>query len=199
MINGATLTPARASYLEGPGRDQPRGLLRRPRRIRRPLVRPRRDDPRPRGSRPAWPTRAATRRRPPASPASACAASSRHAASSCLSRTRRPAPRRRLRESSSQSVDSTSCSPPRRASVPHTLSPNHDGTGNPRGTPCRSRRSADSARTRSRVRTDWQGGAVRERASGIAAALYTHRLSRNLDPQLHTHCAIANLAQTERR
>ena len=40
------------------------------------------------------------------------------------------------------------------------------------------------------------GGVVRERASGIAAALYTHRLSRNLDPQLHTHCAIANLAQT---
>ena len=37
---------------------------------------------------------------------------------------------------------------------------------------------------------------MRERASGIAAALYTHRLSRNLDPQLHTHCAIANLAQT---
>ena len=44
------------------------------------------------------------------------------------------------------------------------------------------------------VRTGKQG-VVREPARGIAAALYTHRLSRNLDPQLHTHCAIANLAQ----
>ena len=44
------------------------------------------------------------------------------------------------------------------------------------------------------VRTG-RNGLVRERARGIAAALYTHRLSRNLDPQLHTHCAIANLAQ----
>jgi conjugative relaxase-like TrwC/TraI family protein len=40
-----------------------------------------------------------------------------------------------------------------------------------------------------------RNGLNREPARGIAAALYTHRLSRNLDPQLHTHCAIANLAQ----
>jgi conjugative relaxase-like TrwC/TraI family protein len=37
-------------------------------------------------------------------------------------------------------------------------------------------------------------GRRRERALGIVAALYTHRTSRALDPHLHTHVAIGNLA-----
>ncbi len=39
-----------------------------------------------------------------------------------------------------------------------------------------------------------RGGQVHERAAGMVAATFTHHLSRNLDPQLHTHCLIANLA-----
>ncbi len=39
------------------------------------------------------------------------------------------------------------------------------------------------------------GGAEQAKGSGIVAALYTHRVSRAQDPQLHTHCAIANMTQ----
>jgi conjugative relaxase-like TrwC/TraI family protein len=39
------------------------------------------------------------------------------------------------------------------------------------------------------------GGKQRARGSGIVAALYVHRTSRARDPQLHTHCAIANLTE----
>ncbi len=40
-----------------------------------------------------------------------------------------------------------------------------------------------------------RGGAVHAKGSGIVAALYVHRTSRARDPQLHTHCAVANLTQ----
>jgi conjugative relaxase-like TrwC/TraI family protein len=39
-----------------------------------------------------------------------------------------------------------------------------------------------------------KAGKVHERAAGLLAATFTHHLSRNLDPQLHTHCLIANCA-----
>jgi Ti-type conjugative transfer relaxase TraA len=39
-----------------------------------------------------------------------------------------------------------------------------------------------------------RGGAVHERAAGLICATFTHHLSRNLDPQLHTHCLVPNLA-----
>ncbi len=38
-------------------------------------------------------------------------------------------------------------------------------------------------------------GVERVRGAGIIAALYTHRTSRALDPQLHTHAAIINLTR----
>jgi len=40
-----------------------------------------------------------------------------------------------------------------------------------------------------------KAGLVHEHASGLLAATFTHNLSRNLDPQLHTHCVVANCAQ----
>jgi conjugative relaxase-like TrwC/TraI family protein len=40
-----------------------------------------------------------------------------------------------------------------------------------------------------------KAGAEHAKRSGIVAALYVHRTSRERDPQLHTHCAIANLTQ----
>jgi conjugative relaxase-like TrwC/TraI family protein len=40
-----------------------------------------------------------------------------------------------------------------------------------------------------------RGGTERVRASGIVAARFTHRLSRACEAHLHTHVAIANLAQ----
>ena len=39
------------------------------------------------------------------------------------------------------------------------------------------------------------GGAARAKGSGIVTALYVHRTSRERDPHLHTHCAIANVTQ----
>lgn len=44
------------------------------------------------------------------------------------------------------------------------------------------------------VRRGKAGGQV-ERAGGLIAASYRHRMSRALDPQLHTHVVAANLAQ----
>jgi conjugative relaxase-like TrwC/TraI family protein len=40
------------------------------------------------------------------------------------------------------------------------------------------------------------GGARFERAGGLVAAAYRHRMSRALDPQLHTHVVAANLARS---
>jgi conjugative relaxase-like TrwC/TraI family protein len=40
-----------------------------------------------------------------------------------------------------------------------------------------------------------QGGHRFEHASGLIAAAYRHRMSRSLDPQLHTHVVAANLAR----
>jgi conjugative relaxase-like TrwC/TraI family protein len=40
-----------------------------------------------------------------------------------------------------------------------------------------------------------QGGQRFEHASGLIAAAYRHRMSRALDPQLHTHVVAANLAR----
>ena len=42
-----------------------------------------------------------------------------------------------------------------------------------------------------------QGGARFEHAGGLIAAAYRHRMSRALDPQLHTHVVAANLARGE--
>jgi conjugative relaxase-like TrwC/TraI family protein len=39
------------------------------------------------------------------------------------------------------------------------------------------------------------GGKHAERAEGLIAAAYRHRMSRALDPQLHTHVVVANLAR----
>ena len=39
------------------------------------------------------------------------------------------------------------------------------------------------------------GGAQFEHAGGLIAAAYRHRMSRALDPQLHTHVVAANLAR----
>jgi conjugative relaxase-like TrwC/TraI family protein len=41
------------------------------------------------------------------------------------------------------------------------------------------------------------GGARFEHAGGLIAAAYRHRMSRALDPQLHTHVVVANLARGE--
>lgn len=40
-----------------------------------------------------------------------------------------------------------------------------------------------------------KGGAEFEHAGGLIAAAYRHRMSRSLDPQLHTHVVAANLAR----
>lgn len=40
-------------------------------------------------------------------------------------------------------------------------------------------------------------GKYQERVSGLIAALFEHCTSRELDPQLHTHCLIANIAPRE--
>jgi len=42
-----------------------------------------------------------------------------------------------------------------------------------------------------------RGGARFEHAGGLIAAAYRHRMSRSLDPQLHTHVVAANLARGE--
>jgi len=42
-----------------------------------------------------------------------------------------------------------------------------------------------------------KGGARFEQAGGLIAAAYRHRMSRALDPQLHTHVVAANLARGE--
>jgi conjugative relaxase-like TrwC/TraI family protein len=42
-----------------------------------------------------------------------------------------------------------------------------------------------------------KGGARFEHAGGLIAAAYRHRMSRALDPQLHTHVVLANLAKGE--
>jgi conjugative relaxase-like TrwC/TraI family protein len=42
-----------------------------------------------------------------------------------------------------------------------------------------------------------KGGAQFEHAGGLIAAAYRHRMSRALDPQLHTHVVAANLARGE--
>jgi conjugative relaxase-like TrwC/TraI family protein len=39
-----------------------------------------------------------------------------------------------------------------------------------------------------------QGGKIQERVAGLIAATFEHSTSRAQDPQLHTHCLIANLA-----
>jgi conjugative relaxase-like TrwC/TraI family protein len=39
-----------------------------------------------------------------------------------------------------------------------------------------------------------KGGQLVERSAGLIAAAYRHRMSRALDPQLHTHVVVANLA-----
>jgi conjugative relaxase-like TrwC/TraI family protein len=44
-----------------------------------------------------------------------------------------------------------------------------------------------------------KGGARFEHAGGLIAAAYRHRMSRALDPQLHTHVVAANLARGEDR
>ena len=38
------------------------------------------------------------------------------------------------------------------------------------------------------------GGQARKGNQGMVAALFTHTANRNLDPQLHTHCVVANMA-----
>ena len=43
------------------------------------------------------------------------------------------------------------------------------------------------------------GGQREEQAEGLIAAAYRHRMSRALDPQLHTHVVAANLARGQRR
>jgi|GEM_PF-1133584 len=40
-----------------------------------------------------------------------------------------------------------------------------------------------------------KGGASFEHAGGLVVAAFRHRMSRALDPQLHTHCVAANMAQ----
>ena len=40
-----------------------------------------------------------------------------------------------------------------------------------------------------------KGGAVVEPGEGVVAAAYRHRMSRSLDPQLHTHVVCANVAR----
>ena len=40
-----------------------------------------------------------------------------------------------------------------------------------------------------------EGGQRVERARGLIATAYRHRMSRALDPQLHTHVVAANLAR----
>jgi conjugative relaxase-like TrwC/TraI family protein len=40
-----------------------------------------------------------------------------------------------------------------------------------------------------------QGGAIIEPGEGVIAAAYRHRMSRSLDPQLHTHVVCANVAR----
>lgn len=40
-------------------------------------------------------------------------------------------------------------------------------------------------------------GTVREKAAGLAIATFEHSTSREQDPQLHTHCLVANIAQRE--
>jgi conjugative relaxase-like TrwC/TraI family protein len=40
-----------------------------------------------------------------------------------------------------------------------------------------------------------KGGAVVEAGEGVVAAAYRHRMSRSLDPQLHTHVVCANVAR----
>src|SRR5271157_2344735 len=40
-----------------------------------------------------------------------------------------------------------------------------------------------------------EGGKRAEKAEGLIAAAYRHRMSRALDPQLHTHVVAANLAR----
>ena len=42
-----------------------------------------------------------------------------------------------------------------------------------------------------------KGGVRFEHAGGLIAAAYRHRMSRALDPQLHTHVVAANLARGE--
>src|SRR5271168_1461031 len=42
-----------------------------------------------------------------------------------------------------------------------------------------------------------RGGARFERSGGLIAAAYRHRMSRALDPQLHTHVVTANLGRGE--
>ena len=46
-----------------------------------------------------------------------------------------------------------------------------------------------------RLRDPATGAMVRAGGQGIVAATFRHDLSRNLDPQLHTHCVIANMAR----
>src|SRR5262245_4416858 len=41
-----------------------------------------------------------------------------------------------------------------------------------------------------------RNGVIRERAEGFVAAAYQHHTSRALDPQLHTHVIVANMART---
>jgi conjugative relaxase-like TrwC/TraI family protein len=41
------------------------------------------------------------------------------------------------------------------------------------------------------------GAMVREGDQKMVAATFRHDTSRNLDPQLHTHCVIANMVQGE--
>ena len=58
------------------------------------------------------------------------------------------------------------------------------------------RRSATWRRRRCSCAAE-QGGARFEHAGGLIAAAYRHRMSRALDPQLHTHVVAANLARGE--
>ena len=39
-----------------------------------------------------------------------------------------------------------------------------------------------------------KGGLIREQAAGLLTAQFDHHTSRDLDPQLHTHCIVFNLA-----
>ncbi len=40
-------------------------------------------------------------------------------------------------------------------------------------------------------------GLQREQTAGVIAAVYEHSTSRNMDPQLHTHCLVFNVAQRQ--
>ena len=58
------------------------------------------------------------------------------------------------------------------------------------------RAALDYLETEACVTRRGAGGIVREHAGGFVAAAFQHRTSRALDPHLHTHVVVANLAQS---